>query len=133
MRPAGETAFAIFTLGLTAPYFLGETYHYFAYVGFGKYFLGYLVDLIAIALMLLASVTSLRHRQSSAKGWLAAAWGFVACLNYRAFAWRYDIFKENGSLNSEPTAMLFLLGGLLMLSFGALIFSLYLSRPIRSV
>lgn len=131
MRRAGETTFALFTLGLTVPYFLGETYSYFTYVGFGNYFLGYFVDLIAMALMLLASVASLRNKQSSAAGWLAAAWGFTACLNFRSFAWRYYEVKDSGSLGEEPTAVLYLLGGLLLLSFGALIYSLYLSRPVR--
>ena len=131
MRPAGETRFAIFTLCLTVPYFLGETYFTYVFIGFDKYILGYLVDLIAIALMLLASLASLKNKQSSAAGWLAAAWGFVACLNFRSFSWRYYEIQENGALETEPTAILYVLGALLALSFAALIYSLFLSRPIR--
>ena len=131
MRAAGETPFAVITLCLTVPYFLGETYSYFTYVEFGKYFLGYFVDLIAMALMLLASVTSLRVRPNSAAGWFAAAWGFAACLNLRSFSWRYYEVQENGALETEPTAILYVLGALLVLSFGALIYSLFLSRPSR--
>lgn len=131
MRRAEETPFALFTLCLTVPYFLGETYTYLAYVGFSNYFLGYFVDLIAMTLMLLASVASLRNKDSSAAGWLAAAWGFTACLNFRAFSWRYYEIKDSGTLGQEPTAILYILGGLLLLSFGALIYSLYLSRPVR--
>ena len=52
MRPPYETVFAVITLGLTVPYFIGETYHYVAYVGIGNNFLGYFCDLITIALML---------------------------------------------------------------------------------
>ena len=51
MRPPYETVFAVITLGLTVPYFIGETYHYVAYVGIGNNFLGYFCDLITICLL----------------------------------------------------------------------------------
>lgn len=131
MRRSGETAFAIFTVAIVVPYFTLETWHYFAYVGFGNYVLGYAVDLIAMALMLLGGVTSwrLRKRGGSAAGWLAAAWGFTACLNYRAFAWRYETYQETGAVTGEPATFLYILGAVLCLSFGALIYALYLTRP----
>ena len=131
MRPAGETKFAIFTLCLIPPYFLGETYYTYAFIGFDTYILDYIVDLIVMALLLLASVASLKHKQSSAAGWLAAAWGFAACLNYRAFTWRYYEFQDSGTIGREPSAILYLIGGAMILTFGALIYSLYLSRPRR--
>lgn len=131
MRRPGETAFAMFTVALVVPYFTLETWHYFVYVGFGNYVLGYAVDLIAMALMLLGGVTSLRLRSQnrSAAGWLAVAWGFAACLNYRAFAWRYEAYQDTGAVTGEPATFLYILGAVLFLSFGALGYGLYLSRP----
>jgi len=131
MRRSGETGLAIFTVALLVPYFVGETWHYFAYVGFGKYVLGYAVDLICMALMLLGGVTSLRIRSQnrSSAGWLAAAWGFAACLNFRAFAWRYEAYQDTGAVTGEPATFLYILGAVLFLSFGALGYALYLARP----
>ena len=131
MRRRGETALALFTVALVVPYFIGETWHYFAYVGWGNYVLGYAVDIICMALMLLGGVTSLRLRKrwGSASGWLSAAWGFAACLNYRGFAWRYQSYQETGAVTGEPATFLYILGAVLFLSFGALFYALYLSRP----
>lgn len=128
MRERGEAPFAIFTLIVAVPYFLGETYHYFAFVGFGNDVLNYVSDLIAIFLMVLAGRASLRCRPASASGWLAAAWGFVACLNYRAFSWRYEA-RQAGDVVGEPSGMLGMLGVTLAISFVAFGFALYLSRP----
>lgn len=128
MREKLETPFAIYTLIVAVPYFLGETYHYFAFVGFGNGVLNYAVDLIAIFLMLLGGVASLRSKPVSASGWLAAAWGFVACLNYRAFSWRYEA-RQAGDVVAEPSAMLGMLGVTLVISLVAFGFALYLSRP----
>lgn len=128
MREWTETPFAIFTLVLTIPYLIGETYHYFVYVGFGQDVLNYLVDLIAISLFLMASLSSLRDRTRSASGWLAAAWGFAACLNYRSFSWRYEA-HQLGETVEEPASLLMALSVTLAISFVALGFALYLSRP----
>ena len=129
MRSSGETRFAILTIALSLPYFIGETYHYAAYVGFGQHFLGYFVDLIAIALMLLGGIASLRYKEKSAAGWLAAAWGFLACLNLRSFGWRYYEMQENGTTGNEPSYVITLLAFTLFLTFGGLIYALFLSRP----
>lgn len=129
MRQPGETRFAIFTLILSVPYLIGETYTYFAHVGFGQYFLGYFVDLIAIALMLMAGIASLRHKNRSAAGWLAGTWGFLACLNYRAFAWRYYELKDNGAIGTEPGAVFTILVVALVVTFGGFLYALFLSRP----
>ena len=102
MRPQYETVFALITLALTVPYFIGETYHYVAYVGIGNNFLGYFCDLITIALMLMGSIASLKNKNGSAAGWLAGAWGFAACLGYRAFMWRYEAFKAGQPTDLEP-------------------------------
>lgn len=132
MRSKLETPFAIYTLLVAIPYIVGETYHYFAYVGFGNGVLNYLVDLIAIALMLLGAVASLRSRPGgSASGWLAAAWGFVACLNYRAFSWRYEEVAAGNAIDTEPSSVLTILSVTLVTSFIALAVALYCSRPNR--
>jgi len=131
-RSKYETPFAIYTLVVTIPYFLGETYHYFAYIGLGNGILNYLVDLIAMALMTLGSVASLRCRPGSASGWLAAAWGFVACLNYRAFSWRYEEVSAGNTIDTEPSSVLTILAVTLVTSFIALAIALYLARPRRA-
>ena len=132
MRSSFETPFAIYTLIVAVPYFIGETYHYFAYVGFGHGVLNYAVDLIAISLMLLGGVASLRCKPGSAAGWLAAAWGFVACLNYRAFSWRYEEVAAGNSIGTEPSSVLTILSVTLATSFIALAIALYLARPSRA-
>ena len=129
MREKLETPFAIYTLIVAVPYFLGETYHYFAFVGFGNSVLNYAVDLIAIFLMLLGGVASLRSKPVSASGWLAAAWGFVACLNYRAFTWRYEEVAAGAVIETEPSSVLTILSVTLVTSFIALFVALFLARP----
>ena len=129
MREKLETPLAIFTLVLLVPYAIGETYHYVAYVGLWNHFLGYFVDLIAMALMLLAGVASLKHRPGSAAGWLAAAWGFAACLNLRSFGWRHYERLAEGQIGGEPDYVYYVLFGTLFMSFGALAIALYLARP----
>lgn len=128
LRERLETPFAIYTLVITVPYFLAETYHYFAYVTFGESVLNYAVDLIAIALLSLGSIASLRNRPHSASGWLAAAWGFTACLSYRAFAWRYEAQNASEAV-AEPSSVLTILSVTLVTSFIALFLALYLARP----
>lgn len=131
-RSRYESPLAVFTLALLIPYAVGETYHYVVYVGFGNYFLGYFVDLIAMALMLLGAVASLRVRPNSAAGWLAAAWAFAACLNLRSFGWRHYERIADGQVSGEPDYVYTVLLFSLMISFGAMFVALYCSRPGRS-
>lgn len=131
-RSSLETPLAIFTLVLLAPYAIGETYHYVAYVGVGNYFLGYFVDLIAMVLMLMGGVASLRVRPNSAAGWLAAAWAFTACLNLRAFSWRHYERIAEGQVSGEPDMVYTILLYSFVTTFGALAVSLYCARPRRS-
>ncbi len=129
MRSSKETTFALITLGLSIPYLIGETFHYITYVGIGKYFLGYFCDLITIALMWLGSITSLKNRDISAAGWLAGAWGFASCLGYRGFAWRYEALQDGQTSDLEPTNTIWIVGGMMIISFVAFAYSLYLARP----
>ena len=127
MRSAHETWFAILTIGLAIIDFAGETYVHFA---FGQSFLGYFIDLIAISLMLIAGIASLRVRPNSASGWLAGAWGVAFCLAYRAFAWRYQVpVEERGG---EPAIILNILAGALTVSTIAFAFAFWLARPRKS-
>ncbi len=107
---------------------LSETYHYFNFIEFGQDILNYLVDLIAIFLLLLGALASLRDKTRSASGWLAAAWGFVTCLNYRAFSWRYEA-RLAEEISNEPASLLIILAMTLAVSFLAFGISLYLVRP----
>ena len=129
MRSSKETNFALITLGLSIPYLIGETFHYFTYVGIGNYFLGYFCDLITIALMWLGSITSLKNRDISAAGWLAGAWGFASCLAYRSFMWRYEALQEGQTSDFEPTNTIWIVGGMMIISFIAFAYALYLARP----
>ena len=129
MRPQYETVFALITLALTVPYFIGETYHYVAYVGIGNNFLGYFCDLITIALMLMGSIASLKNKNSSAAGWLAGAWGFAACLGYRAFMWRYEAFKAGRPTDLEPAYVIWVVGAMMVIAFIGFAYGLYIARP----
>ena len=117
------------TLAMSIPYFIGETFHYVVYVGPWNYFLGYFCDLIAIALMLLASISSLKRRDISSSGWFAGAWGFAFCLAYRSFMWRYEALKSGNPTDTEPASVLWIIGIMMAISMVAFIFSLYLARP----
>ena len=130
-RSRFETPLAIFTLVVLVPYAIGETYHYVVYVGLWNSFLGYLVDLIAMTLMLLGGVASLRVRPNSAAGWLAAAWAFSACLNMRAFSWRHYERIAEGQVGGEPDTVYTILLYSFISTFGALAVALYCARPRR--
>ena len=82
MRPKLETPFAILTMAAALLHFAGEAYYH---VLNGQPFPAYLVDLIAIGLMLLGSGSSLMRRDISSAGWIAAGWAFTLCLNYRSY------------------------------------------------
>lgn len=126
MRASFETPFAITTIFLAVIHFIGETYVHFAY---GQSFLGYFIDLIAISLMLIAGIASLRVRPASASGWLAGAWGVAFCLAYRAFAWRYQVpVEERGG---EPAIILNILAGALAISTIAFLIAFWMARPKR--
>ena len=127
-----ETPLAVFTLVLLVPYAIGETYHYIVYIEPWNFFLGYFVDLIAMVLMLMGGVASLRVRPNSAAGWLAAAWGFAACLNLRAFSWRHYERIAEGQVSGEPDYVYTLLLYSLLISFGSFAIALYCARPKRA-
>lgn len=130
MRSKLETPFAIFTLITAFNHFAGETYYH---VTLGQPLPAYIVDLISIGLMLLGSVYSLKDRTGSAAGWLAAAWGFALCLNYRSFFGRYEkLSQEIANSNGEPDIVIKILGVTLAIAAISFIFSMYLASPQRN-
>ena len=127
MRPPLETPFAVFTLLSATLHFAGETWFHVTY---GQPFTAYLVDLISIGLMILGAGASLLYRQMSAAGWLAAAWGFALCLNYRAFFSRVYRIEEQGiDVISGGDALMIVLGGSLLMAALAFPVALWLARP----
>ncbi len=127
MRSSLETPFAVFTLLSATLHFAGETLFHVTY---GQPFTAYLVDLISIALMILGATASLVYRQISAAGWLAAAWGFALCLNYRAFFSRVYRVEEQGiGVISGGDTVMTVLGGSLLIAALAFPVALWLARP----
>ena len=125
MRERAETPFAIYTAFSAIIHFSGETYYH---VTWGQPLSAYVVDLISISLMLLASFASLKTRAISASGWLVAAWGFALCLNYRSFFSRYRALADGPPLD-EPSTVLTILGITLFTGALAFAFAMYLARP----
>lgn len=127
MRPKLETPFAILTMAAALLHFAGETYYHVLY---GQPFPAYLVDLIAIGLMLLGSGSSLMRRDISSAGWIAAGWAFTLCLNYRSYFNRVYQKQAGGELD-EPSVVLTILGVTLVTNAFACLFALWLARPRR--
>lgn len=126
-RDSIETPFAVFTLLSALLHFGGETWFH---VTFGQPTSAYVVDLISIALMLLGATSSLLHRNVSSAGWLAAAWGFALCLNYRAYFSRVYRIEEHGvDAISGGDALMTILGGSLLIAAFAFPIALWLARP----
>ncbi|MEM7328830.1 MAG: hypothetical protein AAF437_08840 [Pseudomonadota bacterium] len=125
MRSRYETPFAILTLTAALLHFAGESYYHVIY---GQPLPSYVVDLIAIGLMLLASGSSLLRRDISSAGWIAAGWGFTLCLNYRSYFGRvYQ--KQSGDAIDEPSIVLTILGVTLVTNAIAFLIAMWLARP----
>lgn len=89
-----ESAIAWFTLAALVVYVPGETYvswpelwHPF-----------YLVDFIAMALLLWGAVHSLRARPREAPGLLCGSYGWAAANGWRAAFWRLEELSAGGEL-----------------------------------
>ena len=77
--------FSIFTIFIALIHFTFETLFT---IKFGQSIVGYLPDLIAVALLITAGYLTIKD--PSAIGILCGAWGFAFCLHYRSWAWRFD-------------------------------------------
>ena len=127
-RSRVETAFAIYSIVSALVHFTGETaYH----VKWGQPLPMLLVDYIAISALLIAGTRSLQvRRTASAMGMLAGGWGFTFCLNWRAYFGRaIDLEAGRVHANGEPTWVMGLLGGLLLISGAAAVLSFALADP----
>jgi hypothetical protein len=90
-----ETLIAWFTLAALAIYVPGETYVSWPRLT-SPY---YVVDLIAMALLLWGSVHSLRARPACSPGILCAAYGWAAANGWRSTLARFDRIHERGELH----------------------------------
>ena len=91
-----ETGLARITLGILVIYVPAETWVSLPY---GLLHPMYLVDVVAMLLLLFGSWFSLRSRPRSAAGPLAAAWAWTSANGWRATSWRWLEVREGGSLD----------------------------------
>ena len=125
-----ERAIAIFTLVLTLPYFVLETWHFVLY---GSSIPMVVVDYILMSLFVMASYVSLSNKWESGAGLLCGAWGFALCLNWRSFFWRWEELKAQQLNVSEPIEQVAsVLGVTLILSAVMFALTLKLAWPKRA-
>lgn len=90
-----ETALARFSLCVLVVYFPVETWVSLPY---GLWHPMYLVDFIAMCLLLYGGLHSLRARPEPAPGPLCAAWAWTAANGWRGTAWRWlDMIENDGA------------------------------------
>lgn len=119
-----ETALARFTLAALLVYIPGETIFSWPELLHP----GYLVDVIAFALLFFGGFHSLRNRPRRAAGPLCAAWGYCACLGWRCYFMRvYSRERGLGVYGAEPSAVEPILAVVTVIAFIALGLSLYLA------
>lgn len=90
-----ESAIAWITLGALIIYVPGETF--VSWPGLWHPF--YLVDLIAMALLLWGAVHSLRARPQRSPGLLCGAYGWAAANGWRSTFWRLAELRAGGELD----------------------------------
>ena len=92
--------FSIFTIFIALIHFTFETLFT---IKFGQSIVGYLPDLIAVALLIIAGYLTIKD--SSAIGILCGAWGFAFCLHYRSWAWRFNDVIDGTATQLVETTM----------------------------
>ncbi len=102
-----------------------ETWYHFS---FEQSLIQLICDYIGVSLLLFGGFIVLKDE--SAKGLLCGAWGFVFCLNYRAFAWRMDL-SANEKLTESMDTTLMVLSVTLVFSLIFFIYSLIICYPIK--
>ena len=131
MRRA-ETALARFSLALLLVYFPLETWVSLPY---GLWHPLYLVDFIAMGLLLWGGSYSLRARPEPAPGPLCAAWAWAAANGWRATTWRWiDMLENEGRKLDRGAVELWVVSIASLLALGCFVFSLRLvsARPSRT-
>jgi hypothetical protein len=91
-----ETALARFTLGVLVIYIPVETW---ASIPYGMLNPNYLIDAIAMVLLLIGSLHSLRARPHPAPALLCAAFAWTAANGWRATSWRYAELAQGRTLD----------------------------------
>ena len=77
--------FAWFSILVSFLHFIGESYFMYLY---GQSIIQTSIDVIAVILMFLGAKMALKNKNNL--GVLCGAWGFSFCLNFRAWAWRFE-------------------------------------------
>ena len=114
------------TIALAVFHLVAETFYTLRY---GQTALGYLPDVVAVALLLAGSVAALRDWE--ARGILCGAWGFACCLHYRAWAVRVEASLSE-TINPADDFLVTLLGTTLIISVAFFIAMLRLCLPKQS-
>jgi len=121
-----DRRFAWFSIGFAVFHFIEETATYAMY---GAYFPMLVVDYIAIALLLLGAFLHLRRDWGM--GALCGAWGFEACLLYRAFFSRLSGTMQINAVGHD-TAEMWGMGVFLIFVFAAFFVSIWRCAPRRA-
>jgi len=101
-RRGVETGLAIWTLALLAIYIPGETW---ASWHSGLLDPGYLVDVIAMILLLWGAIHSLRRRPGHSPELLCIASAWTSANGWRVTFWRYEHLQSGGTLTHGSTEM----------------------------
>jgi hypothetical protein len=102
---------------------VGESYFMYLY---GQPFIQTLIDIIAVILLFFGGYISLKDNKSL--GVLCGAWGFLFCLNYRAWAWRFSA-KKDGIIDDNTDIIGNILLILLLFSCISFIISILINLP----
>jgi hypothetical protein len=120
-----ETGLARFTLCCLLIYFPLETW---ASLPYGLWHPLYLVDFIAICLLLYGGLHSLRARPGLAPGPLCAGWGWTAANGWRGTSWRWlDTIENNGANLDHGIVELWVVTGASLLALVCFVLALRLT------
>lgn len=108
-------------------HFIMETWYHF---NFEQSMIQLVCDYIGVSLLLLGGFVVLKD--INGKGILCGAWGFIFCLNYRAFAWRMDL-SANQKLTESMDSTLMILSVTLVFSLIFFMYSLIICYPVKKV
>lgn len=124
-RAKSETAFAVSSIIAAVTHAAGEGYYHLRW---GQPFSALFPDVVAINLLRTAGLRSLTIGPRSAIGLLAAGWGFLTCLAYRAaFERREFAIHATRTANGEPPLIEDVLSMLLLACTIAFAWALYLA------
>lgn len=114
--------FSWFSIIIGTLHFIIETWFHFE---FGQSIIQLIADYLGILLLVFGGIIVLENNKGI--GLLCGAWGYIFCLNYRAFAWRMDKFTIGNSTDLIDQTII--LGITLIFSLAAFLYSLMLCYP----